>query len=47
MEADQEVVAAWDSLREHWLIPTTGKKAPKNLFYNFPVSYTHLTLPTT
>lgn len=35
MEADQEVIAAWDSLREHWLIPTTSKKAPKNLFYNF------------
>ena len=35
MEADQEVVAAWESLREHWLIPTTGKKAPMNLFYNF------------
>ena len=35
MEADQELVAAWEALREHWLIPTTGNKPSRHLFYNF------------
>ena len=35
MEADQEVVAAWEALREHWLIPTTGNNPSRYLFYNF------------
>jgi 1-acyl-sn-glycerol-3-phosphate acyltransferase len=35
MDADQEVVAAWEALREHWLIPTTGNKPSRYLFYNF------------
>ena len=35
MDADLEVVAAWEALREHWLIPTTGNKPSRFLFYNF------------
>ena len=35
MEEDHDVVAAWEALREHWLIPTTGKKPSNHLFYNF------------
>ena len=35
MDADQEVIAAWEALREHWLIPTTGNPSSRHLFANF------------